>query len=102
MARIDLHRTEVSGQRAQVFPNGLWADCDMDALLTPPKPPLIVRVKFRNGAVREVLGDDAKCEALFNTDEERLIDYVQTLDPHSLEFAIWHHDDDSRWEGIEL
>lgn len=74
----------------------------MTALLTPPVPPLIVRVKFRNGTVREVMGDDAKCQALFDQDKERLIDYVQTLNPHNLEFQIWHHEDDQRWEGLQL
>ena len=99
MARIDLHRSGGTGQRAQVFPRADW---DMEALLQPPVPPLIVRVKFRNGQVREVMGDDRKCQALFDHDMERLIDYVQTLNPHSLEFAIWHHEDDQRWEGLQM
>lgn len=73
----------------------------MGALLPPP-PRLIVRVKFRNGSVREVLGDDNKCQALFDNDAERLIDYVQTLDPGTMEFAIWRHEDDVRWEGVEF
>lgn len=74
----------------------------MEGALVAPIPPLIVRVKFRNGTVREVMGDDNKCQALFDNDLERLIDYVQTLNPLSHEFAIWHHEDDVRWEGLQL
>ena len=73
----------------------------MDLLLAQ-QTPLIVRVKFRNQTVKEILGNEQQCEELFDRDNDRLIDYVQTLDPHSLEFMIWHHEDDARWEGIEL
>ena len=97
MVQDGLHRYE-TGQRGQVF----LADLVMEGALLAPTPLLIVRVKFRNGTVREVLGDDSKCQALFDHDMERLIDYVQTLDPASLEFAIWHHKDDVRWEGVQL
>lgn len=71
-------------------------------LLLAPTTPLIVRVKFRNQTVKEVLGSESQCEELFDKDDQRLIDYVQTLNPHTLEFMIWHHEDDLRWEGIEL
>ena len=97
MVQDGLHRYE-TGQRGQVF----LADLGMEGQLLAPDRPLIVRVKFRNGTVREVLGDDSKCQALFDHDMDRLIDYVQTLDPASLEFSIWHHNDDVRWEGVQL
>jgi hypothetical protein len=97
MVQGGLHRLD-AGQRGQVF----LADLVMEGQLLAPVPPLIVRVKFRNGTVRELMGDDGKCQALFDHDMERLIDYVQTLDPSSLEFSIWYHKDDVRWEGVQL
>ena len=67
-----------------------------------PRRHLVIRVKFRNGTVRERTGTEAMVEELFERDDERLIDYVQGLDAQLNEFAIWLHDDDVRWQGIEL
>ena len=72
----------------------------MDAI-TPVRR-LILRIKFRNGTVREKMGSEAIVDQLFEKDEEHLIDYVQGLDPGLNEFAIWLHEDDARWEGIQL
>ena len=67
-----------------------------------PRRHLVIRVKFRNGTVRERVGTELMVEQLFEKDDERLIDYVQGLDAQMNEFAIWLHDDDLRWQGIEL
>lgn len=63
---------------------------------------LILRIKFRSGTVREKIGSEAIVDQLFEKDDERLIDYVQGLDPALNEFAIWLHEDDPRWAGVEL
>lgn len=67
-----------------------------------PRRHLVIRVKFRNGTVRERVGTELMVEQLFEKDDERLIDYVQGLDAQLNEFAIWLHDDDQRWAGFEL
>lgn len=67
-----------------------------------PRRHLVIRVKFRNGTVREKVGTELMVEQLFEHDDDRLIDYVQGLDAQLNEFAIWLHDDDLRWQGIEL
>lgn len=59
---------------------------------------LVIRVRFRNGTVREMRGTEEDCEALFDKDlNPPLIDYVQALDPAVEEFAMYFHNDDDRW-----
>ena len=63
---------------------------------------LIIRIRFRSGAVSEELGNEAQVVELMDQDEDLLIDYVQTLDPASCEFAMFVHDDDPNWNDVEL
>ena len=72
----------------------------MDAIA--PARRLILRIKFRSGTVREKVGTEAIVDQLFEKDDERLIDYVQGLDVSRNEFAVWLHEDDPRWAGVEL
>lgn len=72
-----------------------------EAMGTRPEPmrdQLVIRVRFRNGTVREMRGSETDCEALFDHDTyPPLIDYVQALDPKVQEFAMYFHTDDDRW-----
>lgn len=61
--------------------------------------PLIIRVRFRSGAVSEERGIEAQAIQLLDEDEGRLIDYVMTLDPASGEFAMFVHDNDPAWSA---
>ena len=63
---------------------------------------LIIRVRFRSGAVSEELGTTDHCVALLDQDDERLIDYVQTLDPLTGEFSLYVHDDNPSWSDESL
>lgn len=65
-------------------------------------PPLIIRVRFRSGAVSEELGTEAQVLQLVDDDADLLIDYVQTLDPTSGEFSMYVHEDDPNWSDKEL
>lgn len=69
----------------------------------PMREQLIIRVRFRNGTVREMRGSENDCERLFDQDlYPPLIDYVQALDPVVAEFAIYFHSDDDRWADVGL
>ena len=63
---------------------------------------LIIRVRFRSGAVSEELGNEEQCVALLDQDEHGLIDYVQTLDPLTGEFSLFVHDDNPSWSDESL
>ena len=63
---------------------------------------LIIRIRFRSGAVSEERGTELQVEALIDEDESRLIDYVQTLDIESGEFALFVHENDPNWCDAEL
>jgi hypothetical protein len=64
--------------------------------------PLVIRIRFRSGAVSEERGTEAHCVALLDQDENQLIDYVQWLDPITGEFALFVHDDDPNWDDATL
>lgn len=64
--------------------------------------PLIIRIRFRSGAVSEERGNETQCVALMDQDESGLIDYVQTLDPTTGEFAMYVHEDDPNWTDESL
>ena len=59
--------------------------------------PLIIRVRFRSGAVSEERGNEAQCIQLMDDGVNGLIDYVQTLNPETGEFSLFVHDDDPAW-----
>lgn len=63
---------------------------------------LIIRVRFRSGAVSEERGNEGDCVALLDRDDDRLIDYVQTLNPESGEFSLYVHDNDPSWDDASL
>lgn len=58
---------------------------------------LVIRIKFKSGAVSEERGRVSQIEALFDEDTGRLIDYVMALDVIGNEFALWVHEDDPAW-----
>ena len=64
--------------------------------------PLVIRIRFRSGAVSEERGCEDHCHALLDQDEDNLIDYVQTLEPISGEFSMFVHDNDPNWDDAAL
>lgn len=64
--------------------------------------PLVIRIRFRSGAVSEERGSEEHCHALLDQDADCLIDYVQSLDPITGEFALFVHDDDPNWDDAAL
>ena len=60
---------------------------------------IVIRIKFRSGAVSEERGTVEDIEALFDRDDDRLIDYVMGLDVLLNEFAVWMHEDDPNWSA---
>ena len=64
--------------------------------------PLIIRIRFRSGAVSEERGNEDHCTALLDQDVTGLIDYVQTLDPITGQFSMFVHDEDPNWTDDAL
>lgn len=64
---------------------------------------LVIRIRFRTGGVAEERGTEEDCYALFAQDEkEELLDYVIALKPETGEYALFTHENDHRYDGIEL
>ena len=61
---------------------------------------LVIRIRFKSGAVSEERGTEEQIEALFEQDSAGLLDYVQGLDPDTGEFNLWVHDHDETWAEI--
>ena len=58
----------------------------------------IIRVSFVSGRRTETRGTEEQVAALFNGDDNGLVDYVQTMDPVTGEHAVWCRDEDQRFE----
>lgn len=62
----------------------------------------IIRISFKSGGVSEERGSEWQVSALFDEDDERLIDHVVIWNPITGEQVLWHHEEDMRWEDLEL
>ena len=63
---------------------------------------LVLRIRFKSGAVSEERGCDKHIEELFAQDEQGLIDYVLGYDPVTQAFDMWVADGDPNWTDEEI
>lgn len=63
---------------------------------------LVIRIRFKSGAVSEERGCSDQIQALFNSDVEELIDYALGYDPITGQFDMWVHDNDPNWPDEEV
>jgi hypothetical protein len=61
----------------------------------------ILRITFHSGRVVEKRGDDETVELMFSMDEQRLIDYVMSIDLETGAVAFFSDEEDDRFTHAE-